>query len=127
VFIPSTILPGLDHAAQNSQQWVTPKLGLNSTRVKGFLARLMYLRQQEQLLQVPTEIKKTQSLIPHMHVPPQEVCPFSFQQLFDCPTFLIGLQQQAGQEFSEHCSYSWAPSGNLFPIILSPGESFSWS
>jgi hypothetical protein len=44
---PSTILPALDHAAQNSQQWVTPELGLNSTRVKGFLTRLKLHRQQE--------------------------------------------------------------------------------
>jgi hypothetical protein len=41
------ILPSLDHAAQNSQQWVTPELGLNSTRVKGFLTRLKLHRQQE--------------------------------------------------------------------------------
>jgi hypothetical protein len=44
---PSTILPSLDHAAHNSQQWVTPELGLNSTQVKGFLARLRKIRQQE--------------------------------------------------------------------------------
>jgi hypothetical protein len=49
VCIPSTFLPALDHTAQNSQQWVTPELGLNSTQVKEFLTRLMYLRQQEKI------------------------------------------------------------------------------
>ena len=37
--------------------------------------------------------------IPHMHVPLQEVFPFSTQQSFDCPTSLPELQQQAVQEF----------------------------
>jgi hypothetical protein len=30
--IPSTNLPTLDHAAHPTQQWLTPELGLNSTR-----------------------------------------------------------------------------------------------
>jgi hypothetical protein len=46
---PSTNLPALNHVAHHSQQWVTPELGLNSTRVKGFLTRLMVHRQQERL------------------------------------------------------------------------------
>jgi hypothetical protein len=36
-----------------------------------------------------------------MLVPPQEVCPFSAQQSFDCPTSLPGLQQQARHKVSE--------------------------
>jgi hypothetical protein len=44
---PSTILPALDHVAQNSQQWVTPEVGVNFTQVKGFLARLRKYRQHE--------------------------------------------------------------------------------
>jgi hypothetical protein len=44
-----------------------------------------------------------------MHVPPQEVCPFSAQQSFDCPTSLLGLQQHAEHEVSDPCSYSLAP------------------
>jgi hypothetical protein len=43
------ILLALDHAAHNSQQWVIPELGLNSTQVKGFLARLTQIKQQEGL------------------------------------------------------------------------------
>ena len=46
---PSTKLPALDHIVHHCQQWVTPELGLNSTRVKGFLNRMMCLRQQERL------------------------------------------------------------------------------
>jgi hypothetical protein len=45
----STSLPTLDHIAHHSQQWVTPDLGLKSTMVKGFLTRVMYLRQQERI------------------------------------------------------------------------------
>jgi hypothetical protein len=44
---PSMVLPALDHTTQQSQKWFTPELGLNSTQVKEFLSRLMYLRQQE--------------------------------------------------------------------------------
>jgi hypothetical protein len=47
--IPSTFLPALYHTAQNSQQWVTPKLRLNSNRIKEFLTSLMYLRKLENL------------------------------------------------------------------------------
>jgi hypothetical protein len=57
-----------------------------------------------------------------MPVPPKEVCPFSAQQSFGCPTSLPGLQQQARPEVSEHCSHSLAPSGNRSPTILSLRE-----
>jgi hypothetical protein len=57
-----------------------------------------------------------------MPVPPKEVCPFSAQQSFGCPTSLPGLQQQARPEVSEHCSCSLAPSGNRSPTILSLRE-----
>ena len=43
--IPSMNLLALDHTAHHSQHWVTPEMGLNSTRVKGFLARLMVHKQ----------------------------------------------------------------------------------
>jgi hypothetical protein len=74
------------------------------------------------LSQVPTQTNSLQSLIPHMPVPPQEVCPFSAQQSLGFPTSLPGLQQQVEQEFSKPCSFSLAPSGNQFPTILSPRE-----
>jgi hypothetical protein len=45
--IPSMKLLALDDVAQISQQWVTPELGLNSTRVNGFLSRLRLHSQQE--------------------------------------------------------------------------------
>jgi hypothetical protein len=48
--------------------------------------------------------------------------PFSAQQSFECPTSLSGLQQQAGQEVLESCSYILAPLGNKFPTILSTRE-----
>ena len=44
---PSMNLPALDHTAHHSQQWVTPKLELNSTWVNGFLTRLMDLRHRK--------------------------------------------------------------------------------
>jgi hypothetical protein len=77
------------------------------------------------LSQVPTQTNSLQSLIPHMPVPPQEMCPFSSQQSFGCPISFLGLQQQARQEVSEPCSCSLAPSGKQFPTILSPRENFS--
>jgi hypothetical protein len=46
---PSTNLPALYHIAHHSQQWVTPELGLNSTRVKIFLTGLKAHGQQERL------------------------------------------------------------------------------
>jgi hypothetical protein len=46
---PSTNHPTLDHTSHHYQQWVTPKLGLNSTQVKGFLTRLTTHRQHERL------------------------------------------------------------------------------
>ena len=57
------------------------------------------------LSQVPTQTNSLQSLIPHILVPPQEVCPFYAQQFLDHPTFLPGLQQQVRQEVSKPCSY----------------------
>jgi hypothetical protein len=59
------------------------------------------------LSQVPTRTNNLQSLIPHMPVPPQEVCPFSAQQSLGCPTSFLGLQQQAGQEVSEPVAAVW--------------------
>jgi hypothetical protein len=47
--IPSTNLPNLGHTTHHSQQLVTPELGLNSTRVRGFLTRMMYHKQKERL------------------------------------------------------------------------------
>ena len=47
--IPSTNLPDIDHTSHHSQQWVTPELGLKSTRVNEILTMLMYHRQQERL------------------------------------------------------------------------------
>jgi len=44
---PSMNLRALYHAAQSYQQWVTPELGLNSTRVEGFLDRIRQYKQQE--------------------------------------------------------------------------------
>ena len=93
-------LLALDHIAQNSQQWVTLKLGLNSTRVKGFLARQMYLRQQDQLRQVPNQTNNLQPVIPHMVVPSQEMCPLSTQYSFGYPSSLPGIQQHARHEVS---------------------------
>jgi hypothetical protein len=61
--------------------------------------------------QVPTQTNNLQSLIPHMLVPPQEVCPFSAHQCLGCPTSLPGIQQQVEQEVSEPCSYSLGPLG----------------
>jgi hypothetical protein len=123
---PYTFLPSLDHTAQNSQQWVTPELGINSTQVNEFLTRMMYLRQQEKTQsQVPNQTNNLQPLIPHMFVPPQKVCPLFAQQSLGCPTSFPGLQQQARQEVSEPYSCSLAPSGNQFPTILSPRENCS--
>jgi hypothetical protein len=56
-----------------------------------------------------------QSLIPHMPIPPQELCPFSSQQSLGFPTSLSGLQQQAEHEVSEPYNCSLAPLGNHFP------------
>jgi hypothetical protein len=105
---PSTNLPTLDHTAHHSQQWVTPELGLNSTRVKGFLTRLMYLRQQGKTLsQVPTQTNSLQSLIPHMPVPPQEVCPFSAQQSFGCPTSFLGFNNRPDRKSQSPVAAVW--------------------
>jgi hypothetical protein len=51
-----------------------------------------------------------QPLIPHMPVPPKEVCPFSAQQSLGYPTSLPGLQQQARPEVLEHYSCNLAPT-----------------
>jgi len=45
------------------------------------------------LSHVPTQIEILESLIPHIIVPPQEMCPFFSQQSFGCPTSLLGLQK----------------------------------
>jgi hypothetical protein len=50
------------------------------------------------------------------------VYPFSAQQSFDCPTSLLGLQQQVGQKVSELCSYFPSAQGKKFPTVLSPRE-----
>jgi hypothetical protein len=122
-------LPALDHIAHHTQQWVTIELGLNSTgkgipRLGKDNKKVAQINRKD-FSQEPAHTNNLHPLIPHMLVPPQEVCPFSAQQSFGYPTSLPGLQQQARQEFSEHYSYSWAPSGKSLPQQpLSPGESF---
>ena len=85
-----------------------PRAGTRLHPSKGFLTRLKVHGQPEGLPLRCSLNHSLQPLLPHMPVPPKEVCPFSSQQFLDYPTSLPGLQQQAGQEVSEHCSYSLA-------------------
>jgi hypothetical protein len=70
---------------------------------------------------VPTVVTSLWSLIPHMHVPPQKVCPFSAQKSLSYPASLSGLQQHVRQEFLEPRSYFPAHRGTNLSS-LSPRE-----
>jgi hypothetical protein len=67
----------------------------------------------------PAHNNNLQPIIPHMFVPPQEVCAFSAQQSFDCTTSLPGIQQQARHEFLSTIDVVGLPLGNHFPDNLS--------
>jgi len=60
------------------------------------------------------------SLIPHMHVPCHEVCPFSTQQYFIYPTYVPWIQQQFGHEVLETCHCSLQPRETI------PKYSITW-
>ena len=110
VCIPSMKLPSLDHAAHHSQQWVTPELGLNSTRVKGFLTRLMALEPQERLCHgCSLNYQPTVPHSPHACPTPRSV-PLLYSTTPWLPHFLFELQQHAGKEFEKPCSYNLSPS-----------------
>jgi hypothetical protein len=76
---PSTNLPALDHIVHHSQQWVTPKLGLNSTQVRVPNQDNGSWKTRKTPSKVPTQTNILQYLIPHMPIPPKEVCPLSAQ------------------------------------------------
>jgi hypothetical protein len=107
---PSTNLPSLVCTTHHSQQWVTPELGLNSTRVKGFLTMLMYLGQQERLChRCQLKLIAYSPSFPTCLSHPGSV-PLLCSTVLQLPHFLSGLQQQARRQVSEPCSYSLAPS-----------------
>jgi hypothetical protein len=99
-----------------------PRAGTRLHPGKGFLTRLKVHGQPERLPLRCSLNHSLQPLLPHMPVPPKEVCPFSAQQSFGCPTSLPGLQQQARPEVSERCSRSLSPSGNRSSTIPSLRE-----
>jgi hypothetical protein len=101
---PSTNLPALDHTTHHCQQWVTPEMGLNSTRVKGFLTRLKVHRQHERLChRCQPKLTAYSPSFPTFLSHPGSV-PLFFS------TFLQLLHfQQVGQEVSKPYSYSLAP------------------
>jgi hypothetical protein len=76
---PSMNLPALDHTAHHSQQWVTPELGLNSTGQGiprlGKVNRKVTQFKRKDSLPGATYAHCSQTLIPHMPVPPQEYTP----------------------------------------------------
>jgi hypothetical protein len=68
---------------------------------------------------VPTIATILQSLIPHMQVPPQEVCPFSAQQSFGCPTSLLGLQNRLDKK-SQIPIAIYQCAKEQFPVVSHP-------
>ena len=89
---------------------------------KGFLTRLKVHGQPERLPLRCSLNHSLQPLLPHMPIPPKEVCPFSAQQSFSFHTSLSGPQQQVKPKVSECCSHSLSPSGNRSSAIPSLGE-----
>ena len=76
------------------QQQVTSELGLKLHQGKMILVPIYGLTNsgitQSKVSTIETSL---QSFIPHMHVSPQEVCPFSAQQSFNYLTSFQGIQQ----------------------------------
>jgi hypothetical protein len=99
-----------------------PQVGTRLHLGKGFLTRLKVHGQPEALPLRCSLNHSLQPLLPHMPVPPKEVCTFSTQKSFGFPTSLPGLQQQARPKVSERCSRILAPSENRSPTILSLRE-----
>jgi hypothetical protein len=95
-----------------------PRAGTELHPGKGIPNQAMAHGQQERFCHGALSTNNLQSLIPHMPVPPKEVCTFSAQQSLGYTTSLPGLQQQAGPEVSGHRNCSLAPSGNRSTTIL---------
>jgi hypothetical protein len=73
-------LPAIDSISHNLSATGHPRYGgLNSIGKRVPIARLWSYIQQKTWSKVLTAATSLHSLIPHMHVPPQEVCPFSTQ------------------------------------------------
>jgi hypothetical protein len=102
-----------------------PELGLNSTRQGnsrlGKENKEVAQKQQEgSFIPGATYAHNSQTLIPHMPAPPQESTPSLL--LVHRPVHLpyLGLQQQAGPEVSEYCSFYGTPfQENSLPNKLS--------
>jgi hypothetical protein len=91
-----------------------PRVGAKLHLGKEILTRIRSLRQHKTQTQVPTQTNILQYLIPHMLVPPQEVCPFSSQQSFGFPTSLMGLQNRPNRKSQSPVVTTWH-LGNQFP------------
>jgi hypothetical protein len=50
-----------------------------------------------------------------MPVPPQEVCPFSSQQSFGCPTSFLGFNNRPDRKSQSHCSYEFSTFRKSIP------------
>jgi hypothetical protein len=89
----------------HSRAWTELHLG------KRFLTKLRLMDNRKDSVSGAHSNNSLQPLIPHIPIPPKEVCPFSSQHSLGCPTSLPELQQQARLEVSNCCSCSLAPSG----------------
>jgi hypothetical protein len=119
-------LPALDHAAQSSQQWVTPELGLNSTWVKGFLARLRQYRQQEGFhprsqLKLPTYNLSFPTCLSH----PRKCAPSLLNSPSAAPLPFQGFNNRPDRKSQSTVTAVGLLQEFNSPTILSPGESFS--
>jgi hypothetical protein len=86
-------------------------MGLNSTQVKGFLTKMMYLRQQEKLRhRCQLKLTTYSPSFPTCMSNPGSVT-LLCSTVLRLPHFLFGLQQQAEHEVSKPCSCSLAPLG----------------
>jgi hypothetical protein len=97
-------------------------MGLNSTRVKGFLTRLKAHGKQEGFcLRCQLKLATHSPSFPTCPSHPRSV-PLLCPTVLRLPHFLFELQRQVRHEVSENCSCSSSTSEDQSPTILSPRE-----
>jgi len=128
---PSKNLLPLDHTAPSYQQWVTPELGLKSTQSKGNPRLGWDYRKLHNAIgripsKEPTYAHRSQTLIPHMPVPPREYTPSLFHSPSTTPLPFEGFSNRPDQQFPDLYSCYWTPSKrNHFPNNLSHLERYA--
>jgi hypothetical protein len=118
--------PSLIPRYTNSQQWVTPKLGLNSTWVKGFLARMRQHRQHESFcLRCQLTLTAYSLSFPTCLSHPRKCAPSLLNNPSTTPLPFQDFNNRLDRKSQSTIAIVGLPQKITSPVILSPRERFS--